>query len=270
MRRATLDRFSKIVELPHGIMLSCGPTGSGKTTTLYAALLKVFSPTKKIITIEDPVEYKINGINQIPVRPKRGLTFAAGLRAIVRQDPDIIMVGEIRDRETADIAIRSALTGHLVFSTLHTNDAPGAITRLLDMGVEPFLVASSLQGAVGQRLVRRLCKHCRVEAAPDPLLIKQFGIAELPDRVWEARLEGCEECRGHGFYGRIGVFELLTMDEKLHEMILREASSAEIKSQAHDKMESMREDGWHKILEGKTTTTEVLQATQFEGGSNGG
>jgi type II secretory ATPase GspE/PulE/Tfp pilus assembly ATPase PilB-like protein len=269
MSQVTLDRFSKIVTLPHGIMLSCGPTGSGKSTTLYAALLKVYTVAKKIITIEDPVEYKIQGINQIPVRPKRGLTFAAGLRAIVRQDPDIIMVGEIRDRETADIAIRSALTGHLVFSSLHTNDAPGAVTRLLDMGVEPFLVASSLQGALGQRLVRRLCRHCRRPVAPDPLLAMQFDVTSLPEKIWEASHEGCEECHGHGYYGRVGVFELLTMTEQLHEMVLREASSAEMKRAAENQMQTMREDGWEKIKGGMTTPPEVLQATQYEGGSNG-
>jgi type II secretory ATPase GspE/PulE/Tfp pilus assembly ATPase PilB-like protein len=265
MSSQTLERFNKLLGLPHGILLSCGPTGSGKSTTLYAALLKIFTPAKKIITIEDPVEYKIQGINQIPVRPKRGLTFATGLRAIVRQDPDIIMVGEIRDRETADISIRSALTGHLVFSSLHTNDAAGAITRLLDMGIEPFLIASSLQGALGQRLVRRLCRHCRRPVAPDPLLARQFGVTALPESVWDAAHEGCDECHGHGYFGRIGVFELLTMNEQLHELVLHHASSAEVKRAAHNQMQSMRDDGWEKIKRGVTTTTEVLQATQYEG-----
>ena len=238
----TLARYTELLALPHGIILTCGPTGSGKSTTLYASLMQIYSPRKKIITIEDPVEYKIQGINQIPVRPKRGLTFATGLRAIVRQDPDVIMVGEIRDRETADIAIRSALTGHLVFSTLHTNDAPGAITRLLDMGVEPFLVASSLQGAMGQRLVRRLCPHCRVRVRPDTTLRDKFAVDELPEFIWNAREKGeCEACLGHGYHGRIGIYELLTMDEQLHEMILHESSSAEIKKVANGRMRTMRE-----------------------------
>jgi general secretion pathway protein E len=204
------------------------------------------------------------------VRPKRGLTFATGLRAIVRQDPDIIMVGEIRDRETADIAIRSALTGHLVFSSLHTNDAPGAITRLLDMGVEPFLVASSLQGALGQRLVRRLCRHCRRPVLPDPLLARQFGVSALPENIWEAARDGCAECHGHGYFGRIGIFELLTMDEQLHEMVLHASSSTEIRRAAVGRMPSMREDGWEKIQAGITAATEVLQATQYESNGNGG
>jgi type II secretory ATPase GspE/PulE/Tfp pilus assembly ATPase PilB-like protein len=261
----TLDRFHRLVTLPHGIILACGPTGSGKSTTLYGALLKVYTPEKKIITIEDPVEYKIQGINQIPVRPKRGLTFASGLRAIVRQDPDIIMVGEIRDRETAEIAIRSALTGHLVFSTLHTNDAPGSITRLLDMGVEPFLVASSLEGAMGQRLVRRLCRHCRRPVKPSPSLMAQFGVEVLPEQIWEAASGGgCEECLGHGYLGRIGLYELLTMNERLHDMILHEASATEIKRAARGGMEQMRDDGWRKIVAGVTTPEEVLQATHYD------
>jgi type II secretory ATPase GspE/PulE/Tfp pilus assembly ATPase PilB-like protein len=270
MAPAMLEQYSRLLGLPHGILLSCGPTGSGKSTTLYASLTRIFTPAKKIITIEDPVEYKINGINQIPVRPKRGLTFATGLRAIIRQDPDIIMIGEIRDRETADIAIRSALTGHLVFSSLHTNDAPGAITRLLDMGVEPFLVASSLQGILGQRLVRRLCQKCRHETPPNPLLARQFGLEELPEAMWEAAPDGCEPCHGHGFYGRIGLFELLTMNESLHEMVLREASSAEIKRAVRGRMTSMRQDGWDKAKQGVTTAAEVLQATQHDDGGNGG
>jgi type II secretory ATPase GspE/PulE/Tfp pilus assembly ATPase PilB-like protein len=195
----THERFSELLKAPYGIILVTGPTGSGKSTTLYSALNQIYTPAKKIITVEDPVEYQMQGVNQIPVRPKRGLTFASGLRAILRQDPDIVMIGEIRDRETADISIRAALTGHLVFSTLHTNDAPSAVTRLIDMGVEPFLIASSTQGFLAQRLVRRLCPVCRKQAAPDPGLREQFLVEELPERVYVQ--SGCEECRNRGTRG---------------------------------------------------------------------
>ncbi|MCL5269708.1 MAG: Flp pilus assembly complex ATPase component TadA [bacterium] len=262
MNETAHRRFSELLGRPYGIILVCGPTGSGKTTTLYGALHQIYTPEKKIITIEDPVEYQFQGINQIPVRPKRGLTFASGLRAIVRQDPDIIMVGEVRDKETADIAIRAALTGHLVFSTLHTNDAPGAITRLIDMGVEPFLIASSLEGTLAQRLVRRLCPECRRPITPDPILMSQFEVDEMPERVWVP--EGCEACRGRGFHGRIGIFELLLMTETLHQLILKAASSTEIKAHARNTMETMRQDGYRKILEGQTSVPEVLQATHFD------
>jgi type II secretory ATPase GspE/PulE/Tfp pilus assembly ATPase PilB-like protein len=262
MNDATRRRFEHLLGRTYGIILVCGPTGSGKTTTLYSALLKIYTPEKKIITIEDPVEYQIHGINQIPVRPKRGLTFVSGLRSIVRQDPDIIMVGEIRDRETADIAIRSALTGHLVFSTLHTNDAPGAVTRLLDMGVEPFLIASSIQGVLGQRLVRRLCRTCRAPVRPEPALREQFEVESLPERIYEAT--GCEECRHTGYVGRMGIFELLTMSEELHDLILREDSSAQLKRAARRRMQTMLQDGWEKISEGATSVQEVLKATQVD------
>jgi len=262
---ATHARLGKLLGRPYGIILVCGPTGSGKTTTLYSAMLEIYTPAKKIITIEDPVEYQIQGINQIPVRPKRGLTFASGLRSILRQDPDIIMVGEIRDRETADIAIRAALTGHLVFSTLHTNDAPGAVTRLLDMGVEPFLIASSVQAVLGQRLVRRLCPACRQAVAPDPILKEQFGVETLPEKVFEAKAKGCEKCHGRGYHGRIGVFELLTISEELHNLVLHSASSSEIKVAAKRQMQTMGQDGWEKVCAGVTTVSEVLQATQMSG-----
>ena len=257
-RRRLVSRLS----LPHGILLVCGPTGSGKSTTLYGALKHIFTPEKKIITIEDPVEFQIHGINQIPVRPKRGLTFASGLRSILRQDPDIIMVGEIRDRETADIAIRAALTGHLVLSTLHTNDAPSAVTRLLDMGLEPFLIASSVQGILGQRLVRRLCSSCRRRVVPDPELPSQFDSTKLPEFIYEP--VGCEECRGRGFSGRVGIFEFLTIDDQLHDLILRSATSNEVKAAAADKMQTMIQTGWDKVCDGVTSAGEVLKATRFE------
>ncbi len=262
MNDATHHRFAQLLQLAYGIVLVCGPTGSGKTTTLYSALIKIYTPQKKFITIEDPVEYQIQGINQIPVRPKRGLTFASGLRSILRQDPDIIMVGEIRDRETADIAIRSALTGHLVFSTLHTNDAPGAMTRLSDMGVEPFLIASSVQGVLAQRLVRKLHAECRRPVAPDPALMAQFDAPVLPARIYEAG--GCEDCRQMGYSGRVGVFELLTMSEEMHDLVLRRESGSRIKQAASRRMQTMIQDGWEKICAGATTTQEVLRAVQVD------
>jgi type II secretory ATPase GspE/PulE/Tfp pilus assembly ATPase PilB-like protein len=262
MPKETYRRFAEVFHRPYGIVLVCGPTGSGKTTTLYSVLREIFTPEKKIITIEDPVEYQMTGVNQIPVRPKRGLTFASGLRSILRQDPDIIMVGEIRDQETADIAIRAALTGHLVFSTLHTNDAPGAITRLLDMGIEPFLVASSIQGVLGQRLVRKLCAKCRRAVAPDPSISVHFGVTALPDAIYEPG--GCEDCRRRGYFGRVGIFEFLTITDRMHDLILRSASSAEVKTASLEKMESMRQDGWNKIRQGVTTVAEVLQATRLD------
>jgi type II secretory ATPase GspE/PulE/Tfp pilus assembly ATPase PilB-like protein len=262
MNEKTRERFDRLLARSYGIILVCGPTGSGKTTTLYSALLKIFTPEKKFITIEDPVEYQIPGINQIPVRPKRGLTFASGLRSIVRQDPDIIMVGEIRDRETADIAIRSALTGHLVFSTLHTNDAPGAVTRLLDMGVEPYLIASSTQGVLGQRLVRRLCRDCQRPVSPDPTLREPFEIDVLPEYIHEAG--GCERCHQTGYIGRTGIFELLTINDQLHELILHEGSSSQLKQAAQRQMQTMLQDGWEKICAGRTSVQEVFRAIQVE------
>jgi len=260
----THDRFIQLIHRPYGIILVCGPTGSGKTTTLYAALTRIYTSEKKIITIEDPVEYELDGVNQIPVRPKRGLSFANGLRHIVRQDPDIIMVGEVRDVETAEIAIRAALTGHLVFSTLHTNDASGAITRLIDMGVEPFLVASSTQGILAQRLVRKLCDHCKQGFHPDPVMFKDFDfqISDLPEAVY--RPVGCEDCRNRGYLGRTGVFEMLLMNDKIHTLVLSRASTAEIRREALNTMLPMRHDGFLKICKGITSIEEVLQATAQE------
>lgn len=264
MPNKTMQRFVHLLQAPHGILLVTGPTGSGKTTTLYSAMTRIFTPARKFITIEDPVEYQLPGVVQIPVRPKRGMDFASGLRAIVRQDPDIIMVGEIRDVETADIAIRAALTGHLVFSTLHTNDAPGAVTRLIDMGVEPFLVASSVQGILAQRLVRRLCSHCRRPVAANPSLLKEFGVG--PERVVEHIYQplGCEVCRERGFSGRIGVYELMAMDEEIQNLVLRRSPSTEIRASALRTMQTMKQDGFEKVCKGITTVEEVLQVTRKE------
>ncbi len=260
-----LAGFESLLTRPHGIVLVTGPTGSGKTTTLYAALNKLYTPAKKIITIEDPVEYQLEGINQIPVNRKRGLDFAGGLRSIVRQDPDIIMIGEIRDRETADIAIRSALTGHLVFSTLHTNDAPGAVTRLVDMGVEPFLLASSLEAVLAQRLVRTICPECRQPYQPDPNLLQRIGHPDGnghgPDGHF-FRGAGCAACRQTGYMGRRGIFELLRITGPVREAISRRGNAADIIAVAPHDHRPMREDGYRKAAQGITTLEEVLRVTQ--------
>jgi len=258
-----LRRVRMLLGHSHGIILVVGPTGSGKTTTLYAGLQEIYTSTKKIITIEDPVEYQLPGINQIPVRPKRGLTFANGLRAIVRQDPDIIMVGEIRDSETADISIRSALTGHLVFSTLHTNDAASAPARLLDMGVEPFLLSSSLQGVVAQRLVRRICPICKEEHRPDPAAARQIANlldCDPPDVLWRGR--GCQQCLNTGYSGRTGIFEIILVDAPLRELMTRKVPTSAIAGQALTPASTMRADGFRKALDGVTTFEEVLRATR--------
>lgn len=257
----TRDQFTRLLHRNHGIILVTGPTGSGKTTTLYAALNQIKKPEVKIITIEDPVEYNIEGINQMNVNPKRGLTFANGLRAIVRQDPDIIMVGEIRDYETAEIAIRSALTGHLVFSTLHTNNAAGAVTRLLDMGVEPFLIASSLSGVLAQRLVRRNCQHCLEPYDPDPeiLMLANFAIPE-GKRVYKGI--GCDHCRNTGYKGRTGIFELLILTDAIRELILTRPSASQIQQMGSIKV--LREYGWEKTLSGETTVEEIVRVTEEE------
>src|SRR5688572_15795353 len=233
----------RLVERPHGLFLTTGPTGSGKTTTLYSVLTGIYSPEKKILTIEDPVEYELMGVAQTPVRPSRGFTFATGLRSILRQDPDVVMVGEIRDGETAEIAIRAALTGHQVFSTLHTNDAAGAITRLIDMGVEPFLISSSLVGVLAQRLVRRLCPKCRVEWNLSDALrarLNTFSAGSATGSFYAAR--GCEECRGTGYRGRIGIFELLPITPGLSELILQRRSSGQIKAAAEQTILTMQQD----------------------------
>jgi len=257
-----LRLFEKLILRPHGILLVTGPTGSGKTTTLYAALDKINSPERKIITVEDPVEYQLKGVNQIPVKSKIGLTFASGLRHIVRQDPDVILVGEIRDLETAEISIQASLTGHLVFSTLHTNDAPSAITRLQDMGVEPYLLSSVLEGVLAQRLVRRICQVCRTPEVASPADIEALAIdADPHTKLFRGR--GCDDCRGTGYRGRTGIYELFPITEDVRSLVLRRASSREIRRVAIDQgMVTLRQDGWSRAVEGVTTIEEVLRVTQ--------
>ncbi|PYV20041.1 MAG: type II secretion system protein GspE [Acidobacteria bacterium] len=258
--------FEALIRRPHGIMLVTGPTGSGKTTTLYSALGAINLPDKKIVTIEDPIEYQMDGVNQIPVNTQIGLTFGTGLRHIVRQDPDVIMVGEIRDLETAEIAIRSALTGHLVFSSLHTNHAPSAIARLIDMGAEDYLIASSLLGVLAQRLVRVICPHCKVEVFPVPEMLQEIGYrsgngGRGADRFFEGR--GCERCSQTGFIGRIGIYELMLMNDDLRKLTVGKADSNVIRQKALESgMRSLRDDGWLKVRQGVTAISEVLRATQ--------
>jgi len=250
-----LRRMEYYTSLPHGIFLVTGPTGSGKSTTLYSALKRINQTDKKIITIEDPVEYQMDGINQIHVNPQIGLTFAGGLRHIVRQDPDVIMIGEIRDQETADIAIRAALTGHFVYSTLHTNDAPSAITRLTDMGVENYLLTSSLVAVLAQRLVRVICPHCRQSA----------GEVTAPngDRLPSFRGAGCERCFGTGYHGRVGIFELMELNEEIRAIIMRNEDASIITAAARrNGMRNLRDDGWEKVARGVTTPDEVIRVTQ--------
>ncbi len=250
-----LGRMEYYTSLPHGIFLVTGPTGSGKSTTLYSALKRINLSDKKIITIEDPVEYQMDGINQLHVNTQIGLTFASGLRHIVRQDPDVIMVGEIRDRETADIAIRSSLTGHFVFSTLHTNDAPSAITRLTDMGMENYLITSSVVAVLAQRLVRVICEHCKAESgtriAPDGNTVVCYAG------------RGCEHCFGSGYTGRMGIFELMELGDEIRQLIMKNADAASITNVARrNGMRNLREDGWLKVMNGVTTADEVMRVTQ--------
>ena len=259
-----LAKIEKLTSMPHGILLVTGPTGSGKSTTLYSAMKRINLPDKKIITIEDPVEYQMDGINQIHVNAQIGLTFASGLRHIVRQDPDVIMIGEIRDLETAEIAIRSALTGHLVFSTLHTNDAPSAITRLVDMGVENYLLASCLIGVLAQRLVRIICRDCRIEYLEEAKKLKALEL-EVKDsgQVAVFRGAGCESCGHTGYESRKGIFELMEPDDVIRKMIVANETSNVIASYARSQgMKTLREDGVEKVLEGTTTVDEVLRVTQ--------
>jgi general secretion pathway protein E len=249
------------------MILVTGPTGSGKTTTLYGALDKINSPEKKIITIEDPVEYQLNGVNQIHVKSQIGLTFSAGLRSIVRQDPDVIMIGEIRDYETAEIAIQSALTGHLVFSTLHTNDAAGAVSRLLEMGVEDYLLASSLLGVMAQRLVRQLCPACRhpVDGRDSLPHLELPANGHAPGPVISYEAGECEECAMTGYRGRKGIFELMPVDEGLRQLILKRSSADVLKEYAVGSgMRTLRDDGWRKVCAGITTVSEVMRVTQDE------
>jgi len=253
--RHLFERMEYYTSLPHGIFLVTGPTGSGKSTTLYSALKRINQADKKIITIEDPVEYQMDGINQIHVNPQIGLTFASGLRHIVRQDPDVIMVGEIRDRETADTAIRASLTGHFVYSTLHTNDAPSAITRLADMGVENYLITSSVVAVLAQRLVRLICQHCKAEngtrIAPDGEIVNCF------------RGAGCDSCFGSGYTGRVGIFELMELNDDIRKLIVKGEDAVSITMAARrNGMRNLREDGWLKVSEGLTTPDEVMRVTQ--------
>jgi general secretion pathway protein E/type IV pilus assembly protein PilB len=263
MGEATYKLFSELIRLPHGIILVTGPTGSGKTTTLYSSLLEIQSPEVKIITTEDPVEYQLEGINQIQVHPKIGLTFAASLRSILRHDPDIVLVGEIRDAETAENAIQASLTGHTVFSTLHTNDAAGAFTRIVDMGIEPFLVASTVEGVMAQRLVRRLCVECKEPYTPKPDdMPKDFPWDKLEGRQLY-RPVGCRACRNLGYAGRFGIYELMATTEQVRQLAHDRKSSFEIKQAAiRAGMLTLRDDAFRKAMEGSTSMDEVLRATK--------
>ena len=258
-----VEILTQLIQKPHGIIFVTGPTGSGKTTTLYACLSKLNAPNVKILTIEDPIEYQLTGITQLQVHSKIGFSFAQGLRSMLRHDPDIMMVGEVRDPETAEITIRSALTGHLVFSTLHTNDAAGGVTRLLDMGIEPYLVASSVLCFVAQRLVRVICASCREERPSEPGLVEEFGLApgELPAVLPYGK--GCQACKGTGYKGRTAIYEFLLVSEPIQQLVLKRASSHEIAQAAQGigKMRTLRQDGWSKILRGFTTPQEVLRVT---------
>ncbi len=261
-----LEKYRRIIKKPYGLILITGPTGSGKSTTLYASLLELKTPRKNIITIEDPVEYQIDGISQIQVNPKINLTFANGLRSILRQDPDIIMVGEIRDLETAEIAIHASMTGHLVLSTLHTNDAPSAVARLVDMGIEPFLIASSLEGVIAQRLVRRICDNCKVETDISDSQyhqIKRYYPDITPSQIKLYKGEGCEECLGTGYKGRIAIYEIMEIDEELKGLISKNIETSQLRKKAIEKgMKTLVQDGIEKALHGITTLEEVMQVAQ--------
>lgn len=253
--------YKQLIDLPHGIVLVTGPTGSGKSTTLYSALNEIKDPTIKIITVEDPVEYQMDGVSQIQVHSRIGLTFAAGLRSILRHDPDVVLIGEIRDGETAQAAIQASLTGHLVFSTLHTNDAPSAFTRLVDMGVEPYLVASTVEGIVAQRLVRRLCPHCKVATPLSKMDIPADFPSDQTDVVYEPK--GCRECRDTGYAGRIGVFELLRTDPVIQRMCVEQKSSTDIRDYALKAgMTTLRSSGWEQVIAGVTSMDEVVRITR--------
>jgi general secretion pathway protein E len=267
MPEEILSGMNEIIRRSHGIILVTGPTGSGKTTTLYGALSRVNTPDVKILTVEDPVEYQLRGINQMAISPKIGLTFATGLRAFLRQDPDIIMVGEIRDKETAEIAIQASLTGHLVFSTVHTNDSAGAVTRLVEMGIEPFLVASSLTAVLAQRLVRRVCPDCREEYLPTDEEIGKLGINREHFKAFGGsavfRAKGCKACNMNGYRGRLGIYELLLVDDDIRQLVLRNVDSGTIKKKALEKgMLALLDDGARKVATGLTTIAEVLSVTQ--------
>ncbi len=260
----SLERFLGVLEQPHGIILITGPTGSGKSTSLYTALHKINTPDRKIITVEDPVEYQLDGVNQIQTKPQIGLTFASALRSIVRQDPDVIMIGEMRDIETARIAVQSALTGHLVLSTLHTNDAAGGVTRLLDMGLEDYLISSTVNGILGQRLVRKLCPHCRESYEPLPEVaaeLKLWNFSKERD-ILLYRPKGCEACDGTGYRGRLAITELLVMTDDIRRLVMTNAPARKIEEQALlEGMQTMYDDGIHKAVAGMTTVEEVLRVT---------
>jgi len=261
MDETTLGKFKKAIDAPHGMILVTGPTGSGKTTTLYSVLQELNNPQYNIVTVEDPIEYELAGINQVAVRSDIGLDFASALRSILRQDPDIVMVGEIRDNETADIAVKAALTGHQVLSTLHTNDAAGAITRLDDMGIEPFLIASSVLMTCAQRLVRRVCMNCREEFLPEPEMFEKLGLEPKKDAVFY-RGSGCDRCKGRGYLGRLAIIEALPVSEPIRRLIIKRASAAVIKNQAvTEGMKTLRMAGIDKAIEGVTTLEEVWRVT---------
>jgi general secretion pathway protein E/type IV pilus assembly protein PilB len=256
--------FEEVIKQPHGIILVTGPTGSGKTTTLYASLAKINDIERKIVTIEDPIEYQLHGINQIQVSNKRGMSFGKGLRSILRHDPDVILVGEIRDLETAEIAVQASLTGHLVFSTLHTNDAPGALTRLVDMGVEPYLVASSLEAVLAQRLIRLICEDCKSPLPQEDIqaLRKRYGDM-IPETLYKGT--GCKVCQGTGYLGRIGIFEQMVVSEEIRTLLLQNATSREIRIQAmKEGMKNLRQDATRYLHAGRTTIDEVLRVTKDE------
>jgi len=262
----TMRGMREVVNYPHGIVLVTGPTGSGKTTTLYCALQEINSPGKKIITVEDPVEYQLQGVNQIQIKPAIGLTFANALRSIVRQDPDVILIGEIRDAETAEIALHSALTGHLVLSTLHTNDAPSAVTRLLDMGMEDYLLSSTLIGILAQRLVRVACPFCQTPCDPDPSVLREMHLdGQNLEGVQITEVKGCDKCSNTGYWGRAGIFEFLRVTDEIQRLILEKRDANVIKEAARKNgMRTLREDGWLKVKRGITTVSEVLRVTQEE------
>ena len=260
-----LKRYEMLISRPYGIILSTGPTGSGKTTTLYSALMRINTPDINIITLEDPVEYRLGLIRQVQVNPKAGITFANGLRAILRQDPDVVMVGEIRDLETARMAVQAALTGHLVFSTLHTNDAPSSIARLVDIGIEPFLVAASITGIMAQRLVRVICPKCKQAYDPSKAMVKKWNLEEIKD-VKAYKGVGCPDCKGTGFRGRIGIFELMVVDDELKEMINQNATAVALRKKSQEKgMKLLWEDGREKVLKGMTTFEEVARVCEEQG-----
>ena len=268
LRGRGLKNLQDAILRPHGIILICGPTGSGKTTTLYSVISKLNTAKVNIVTLEDPIEYKIPGVNQVQINAGVGLTFASGLRAFLRQDPNIILVGEIRDQETADLAVQAALTGHLVFSTLHTNDASGALPRLLDMGAEPYLLASSMTCIVAQRVVRQIHSACKESYTPDPKIIEDVkkNLGDLWKPAGEVKFyrgKGCVDCGNSGYYGRIGLFEVLPISEKVSKLILLRSSAADIEKEAKEEgMISLKEDGFLKVTEGLTTVEEILRVAQ--------